>query len=126
VFDEFSIKLIDKIKRDTVIGDPTDTKVNLGPLALDRQLTLLKSQVEQAKLDGAEILRGSLKFKMSGEMSEGNFFEPIVTSGIRFDSKSYETEFFGPVFNLYKCVTTKEILDMANRSDYGLAGTVFT
>jgi len=41
VFDEFSGKLIEKIKKDTVIGDPTDSKVNLGPLALDRQLTLL-------------------------------------------------------------------------------------
>lgn len=126
MFDEFSGKLIEKIKKDTVIGDPNDTNVNLGPLALDRQLTLLKSQVEQAKLDGAEILHGNLNFKMPGEMSTGNFFEPIVTHGIRFDSKSYETEFFGPVFNLYKLVTSKEILDLANKSDYGLAGTVFT
>jgi acyl-CoA reductase-like NAD-dependent aldehyde dehydrogenase len=37
--------LIAKIKKDTVIGDPTDLKVNLGPLALERQVTLLKTQV---------------------------------------------------------------------------------
>jgi len=63
---------------------------------------------------------------MPGEMSAGNFFEPIVTYGIGFETPSYEAEFFGPVFNLYKLKTSKEILDYANKSDYGLAGTVFT
>lgn len=59
-------------------------------------------------------------------MSNGNFVEPIVTHGIGMDTKSYDTEFFGPVFNLFKVLTSKEILDFANKSDYGLAGTVFT
>lgn len=100
--------------------------MNLGPLALERQVQLLKNQVEQAKLDGGEVIQGSFDFRLPGDMANGNFVEPIVTRGIGFDTKSYETEFFGPVFNLYKALTSKEILDFANKSDYGLAGTVFT
>jgi|LakMenE18May11ns_1017448.scaffolds.fasta_scaffold9803046_2 succinate-semialdehyde dehydrogenase/glutarate-semialdehyde dehydrogenase len=42
IFDEFTAKLISKIKTETLIGDPLDPKINLGPLALQKQVTLLK------------------------------------------------------------------------------------
>lgn len=51
---------------------------------------------------------------------------PVVTEGIDFYSDSYETEFFGPVFNLYRVASSKELLDYANKSNYGLAATIFT
>ena len=38
----------------------------------------------------------------------------------------YTEEFFGPVFNLFKVDSSKEALDLANKSDYGLASTIFT
>ena len=63
---------------------------------------------------------------MSGDLSKGNFFEPLVTEGINFYSKSYNVEFFGPVFNLYRLISSKECIDYANKSDYGLVGTIFT
>lgn len=60
------------------------------------------------------------------ELSEGNFVMPIVMEEINSNSKSYSEEFFGPVFNLYKVDSSKEALDLANKSDYGLASTIFT
>jgi len=42
------------------------------------------------------------------------------------DSKIYHEEFFGPVFNLFKVDSSKEALDLANKSDFGLASTIFT
>ena len=42
------------------------------------------------------------------------------------DSQIYREEFFGPVFNLFKVETSKESMDLANKSDYGLSGAVFT
>ena len=42
------------------------------------------------------------------------------------ESEVYCEEFFGPVFNLFKVDSSKEALDLANKSDYGLAATVFT
>ena len=41
VYDEFKERLVEKIKKTTVIGDPMDPEVNLGPLALERQKTKL-------------------------------------------------------------------------------------
>jgi len=40
--------------------------------------------------------------------------EPIVTEGMSTDSPSFHTEFFGPVFNLFKGLTPKECLDLGN------------
>lgn len=127
VYDDFKHHLIEVIKEQTVIGDPTDEKTTLGPLALDRQKSLLISQVAQAQKDGAKLVYGSLEdHKMSGDLSKGNYVHPIVTEGLSMDSESYHAEFFGPVFNLYKGSSPAQCLEMANKSDYGLAGTVFS
>ena len=42
------------------------------------------------------------------------------------NSNIYKEEFFGPVFNLFKVDSSKEALDLANKSDFGLASTIFT
>lgn len=60
------------------------------------------------------------------DLVNGNFCEPLVIENIDVDSPSYSEEFFGPVFNLYKAKSQKEALDMANKSDYGLSGAIFT
>ena len=45
VYEEFKHKLLNEIEKKTVIGDPRDSSTTLGPLALQRQMTLLKEQV---------------------------------------------------------------------------------
>jgi len=60
------------------------------------------------------------------QLVDGNYVMPIVTEGIKRGSASFGEEFFGPVFNLYKAESPKEVLEIANDSDYGLAATVFT
>lgn len=52
--------------------------------------------------------------------------QPIVTEGIQTNTQSWGTEFFGPVFNLYKAETSEQCLEMANDSDFGLGSTIFT
>lgn len=42
------------------------------------------------------------------------------------DANIYNEEFFGPVFNLFKVENSKEAMDLANKSDYGLTSTIFT
>lgn len=65
--------------------------------------------------DGAQIIYGSLDYKMgTAGLEDGNWFAPIVTEGMRTDSPSFHEEFFGPVFNLFQAPTSKECLDLAN------------
>ena len=76
----------------------------------------------------ARITRGDLKFRMGDnkELANDNFVDAIVLEGINPDSEVYNEEFFGPVFNLFKVDSSNEALDLANKSDYGLASTIFT
>lgn len=60
------------------------------------------------------------------EFANGAWFSPVVTENMSPDSQIYNEEFFGPVFNLFKVDSSKEALDLANKSDYGLSGAVFT
>ena len=127
VYDKFKEALIAVIQSQTVIGDPLDDKTTFGPLALARQKDLLISQVAAAVKDGAKISYGQqLDIKLQGDLCNGNFVQPIVTEGILTKHHSFHLEFFGPVFNLYQAQSAEDCLNIANDSDYGLAGTVFT
>ena len=68
-----------------------------------------------------------MKYKIGDDdLQKGNFVKPFVIEDINPNSKIYSEEFFGPVFNLFKVDSSKEALDLANKSDYGLASTIFT
>lgn len=110
------------------MGDPLDERTTLGPMAQTRQMNELKQQVKVAtERDGASIIYGRTDFIMEKRgLEDGNWFGPVVTEGMNTNSKSFQTEFFGPVFNLFSAPTSKECLDLANNSDFGLAGTIFT
>ena len=128
VYDEFRDRLLEKIQTSTVIGDPMDEKVNLGPLALKRQKELYLDQVKRAMGEGgAKLTYGDLKYKMEDEeLMNGNFVSPVLLEGMDTDSKIYGEEIFGPAFSLFKVDTSKEALDLANKSDFGLSSTIFT
>merc|ERR1712023_298390 len=103
VYDEFRHKLLQKIKTETVIGDPMDPKTNLGPLGAKGKDIDLKNHVKYAmKYDKAELIYGNLDFEMEGELKNGFWVEPMVLEGIKFDTPAYHQDNFGPVFSLYK------------------------
>ena len=60
------------------------------------------------------------------ELRNGNYVDVMMLEGMNHDSETYREELFGPVFNLFKVDSSKEALDLANKSDYGLASTIFT
>ena len=128
VYDEFKERLLEKIRSTAVIGDPMDPLTNIGPLASQKQKELLLSQVAKAQKEGeATLIYGKTNLKMSDpELVNGHFVDVMVTEGMNPESNAYAEEYFGPIFNLYKVDSSKEALDLANKSDYGLASTIFT
>ena len=129
VYDEFRDRLVEKIKSSTVMGDPMDPKVNLGPLVSHKQKQILQDQVERALTEGdAELIYGSHKdIEMKdSELENGSFFSPVVLEDMNTDSEIYNEEMFGPVFNLFRVDSSKEAMDLANKSDYGLSAAIFT
>ena len=76
---------------------------------------------------GAKVAYGSLDYKIgTEELSQGNYFHPMILEDIPKESAAYREELFGPVFSLYRFTDDKEAVDLANDSYYGLSASIFT
>jgi acyl-CoA reductase-like NAD-dependent aldehyde dehydrogenase len=81
--------------------------------------------------DGGSVAYGNTDCHYNGfddnkELKNGNWVEPMIIEGIDTDSLTHQQEFLGPVFNLYKVITQKHALDLANKTDYGLSAAIYT
>jgi len=104
------------------LGDPEDPTVDFGPLVSIKQAEALKVQVSDAIDKGAKVLIGG---KKPNGLSEA-FFEPTVLSNVTNDMKVWNEETFGPVLPIMTFKSEEEALELANDTQYGLGGYVFT
>lgn len=104
-----------------VIGDPNDEKTTLAPLASQKGADMLQWQVDTAIENGAEVLvdGGILK-------QDGNFFKPVLLTNLQRSNPMFDQEFFGPVGQVYVVKSNDEAIKLANQSQYGLAGAVYS
>jgi succinate-semialdehyde dehydrogenase/glutarate-semialdehyde dehydrogenase len=102
-------------------GDPMDEKTTLGPLSTEAALVLLLAQVDRAVTRGARVLLGGKRIDRPG-----SFMEPTILTDIRPDNPAFREEFFGPVALFFRVNDEAEAVRLANDSDFGLGGSVFT
>jgi len=103
------------------VGDPFDEDTNIGPMARRDLLEKLDEQVQQAINAGAKVLLAG-----GPQDDTGNFYRPVVLTGITPDMRAYREELFGPVFSIYTVDTEEEAIALANATDYGLGAAVFS
>ena len=120
-FDELCKKL-KKYINNKKIGDPLDENVELGPLVSKDQLEKLESQVKDAIEKGSTVVCGGKKFGLNN----GNYYLPTILTNITKDMKIYNEEVFGPVIPVIKFKTIDEAIEIANDTQYGLGGYVYT
>ena len=102
-------------------GDPMDKSTTLGPLSTEAALVQLLVQVEEAVTHGATLVLGGKRIDRPG-----SFMQATILTNIRPDNPAFRKEFFGPVA-LFFCVKNEdEAVALANDSDFGLGGSVFT
>lgn len=104
------------------IGNPLDMDVEIGPLVSKEQLEKLDNQVKDAINKGANILCGGKKINFNN----GNYYEPTILTNITTDMKVYTEEVFGPVIPIIRFKTINEAIEIANDTQYGLGGYVYT
>ena len=102
-------------------GDPMDTATTLGPLSTESALLKLLNQVEEAVSRGAGIVLGGNRIERPG-----SFMQPTILDNIKPDNPAYREEFFGPVALFFRVKDEDEAVALANDSDFGLGGSVFT
>ncbi len=106
------------------MGNPLDGRTQLGPLMTRRRLEDIVAQVNKAKADGATVYCGGEQVVRAG-LEKGNFMPPTILTDVKPDMEVAREELFGPVLCVIKYDALDQAIDMANDSDFGLAGYVW-
>ncbi|KWV54840.1 succinate-semialdehyde dehydrogenase [Rhizobium altiplani] len=120
VADEFTKKLADRFTN-TKIGDPMDETVGLGPMSSIGARDDIAGQVERAVKAGAKVLVGG-----SAIDGPGAYYKPTILTNVSRDNPAYFEEFFGPVAQVHVIKNDDEVVRIANDSNFGLSGAIFT
>ena len=102
-------------------GDPMDEATTLGPLSTEAALLHLLDQVKRAVAHGATVVMGGQRIDRPGA-----FMQPTILANIKPDNPAFRDEFFGPVALFFRVKDEDEAVALANDSDFGLGGSVFT
>ncbi len=102
-------------------GDPLDEKTTLGPLSSEAALVQLLGQVKQAVDHGARLLMGGKRIDRPG-----SYMEPSILTDIEPGNPAFRDEFFGPVALFFRVKDEAAAIALANDSDFGLGGSVWT
>ncbi|MGI6870594.1 aldehyde dehydrogenase [Amycolatopsis sp. 3B14] len=105
------------------LGDPADRGTDFGPLVSARQLDRVAGYVETGRREGAEVVLGGSR--PSG-FPRGFFYAPTVFRGVHNRMTIAREEIFGPVVVVIPYRGEDEAVEIANDSEYGLGGSVFT
>ncbi len=124
VLESIADKFLDKFKAALALqepGDPMDEKTTKGPMSQEVALVDLLKQVDGAVAHGAKLLMGGKRIDRPG-----SFMETTILTDVKPDNPAFRAEFFGPVALFFRVKNEQEAIALANDSDFGLGGSVFT
>ena len=120
VYDQF-VEEQKLLLENMLLGDPTDDKTDMGPMARLDLLEEIEKQVNKSVEKGAKILTG-------GERLDGGgwFYKPTLVTNVKKGMPVYDEETFGPVSVVIKAKDTEEAISIANNTMYGLGASLWT
>ncbi|MEL7939887.1 NAD-dependent succinate-semialdehyde dehydrogenase [Pseudomonas delhiensis] len=116
----FTEKLLAAVKA-LKIGDPLADDTFVGPMARFDLRDELHGQVQQAIADGASLLLGGHKLE-----GEGNYYAPTVLADVKPGNTAFVKEIFGPVASVIVARDAEHALELANDSEFGLSGAIWS
>ena len=120
IADQFTRKFV-AAARKLKTGDPLDPATDIGPQAREDLRAGIHDQVTRSLANGATLLLG-------GHIIDGPgyFYEPTILSGVEPGMAAFDEEIFGPVAALIVARDADHAIELANHSDYGLSGNLWT
>ncbi|MEW4209246.1 aldehyde dehydrogenase family protein [Priestia megaterium] len=107
------------------VGNGMNQEIEMGPLVSEEHMKKVLKYIEIGKQEGARLVCGGNRITSSG-LGKGFFVEPTVFSNVTSNMKIVQDEIFGPVVVIQTFKDEKEAIKLANDTEYGLAGSVFT
>jgi len=124
VVEEIADEFISKAKaiyENVKIGDPMEEETQLGPMSSIKQMETVLEQVEKTVNAGAKLVYGGKRLD-----GDGAFMQPTILTGIKPGMVAYSDEIFGPVLCVFPVKDEAEAIRLANDSEFGLGGSVFS
>ena len=123
IHEEF-VERLTAFSRTLRVGNGLDPQVQLGPLISGKQLDRVMHYVGLGSTEGAVLAAGGKR--LGGDLAGGFFVEPTVFSGVNNEMSIAREEIFGPVISVIPFDDADQALRLANDTEYGLGGAVWT
>jgi len=121
VHDAFVPKLMAQIEKFVKVGDPAVYGTYMGPVASERAMKTILGYIEKGKTEGKLLTGGG---RVAG--ADGWFVEPTVFDDVPRTATIAREEIFGPVLAILRAKDYDDALAIANGTDYGLTGAVYS
>ena len=108
-----------------VLGDPRDEATTISALIHPEHLARVDEFVQRAREAGDRVVRGGRRAEVGGRR-DGLWYEPTLIEPVSNDSEVVQHEVFGPVLTLQTFNSEDEAVRLANSTDYGLSGIIYT
>ena len=123
IYDKFVNALAEEFKK-IKVGLPWEDDTQMGSQVNASQLETILKYVKIGEQEGCRIITGGKKIE--GELGKGEFVEPTLIEASSNEARVAQEEIFGPVATVIKFKTEEEVIKMANDSEYGLGGAVWS
>ena len=123
IYDKFVAALAEEFKK-VKLGLPWEDATQMGAQVNANQVETILSYVKIGEQEGARIITGGKK--AAGDLAKGEFVEPTLIAADSNSARISQEEIFGPVATVIKFKTEEEVIKMANDSEYGLGGAVWS
>ena len=120
VYDAFAQKLAARVG-ELKVGRGTEAGVTQGPLINRDALAKVEEHLADAKARGAKVAIGGKRHALGG-----TFYEPTVLTNVNPEMQIFREETFGPIAPLIAFRTDDEVVELANRSEFGLASYFYS
>jgi succinate-semialdehyde dehydrogenase/glutarate-semialdehyde dehydrogenase len=120
VYDAFAAKFAAKVAT-LKVGPGTEAGVTQGPMIDGKAVEKVEEHIADATRQGAKVVAGGKRHALGG-----TFFEPTLLSHVTPGMKIFSEETFGPVAPLIPFSSDEEVIELANRTEYGLASYFYS
>jgi 1-pyrroline-5-carboxylate dehydrogenase len=120
VYDEMLGKIVERTEK-IKVGDPNEPTTNMAAVINRKAFKTINEYIEKGKAEGGRVLAGG-----GSDGEQGFFIEPTVIADVKPGATIEQEEIFGPVLAVIRAESFDDALKIANDTQYGLTGAVYT